>query len=332
MTSISSSRRAVLKRGAAASLALLSPLAGRAQSDFPSKPVRLITAFPPGSGPDAALRLVADGLGKLWKQQVLVDNKPGGAGFIAIDAFRQGAPDGHTLLQLDSNHLTTHPHTYAKLPYDPQRDLEPVRALLRNYFFVAVSSASPYQTLEDLVAAARKAPGKLNYGSWFVGSPGHLGALVLQSQRGIEMTHVPYKEMTQLYAAVAAREVDWALGSAGSAGPLVKAGRLRFLAFTGPQRLETYPQVPSVAENAASKAYDVSAWTGLFAPRGTPLALRNRIAADISSVLATPLAAERYRDWGYNQFDVATEAYAQVIARETTSWADLIRKAGLRLD
>jgi tripartite-type tricarboxylate transporter receptor subunit TctC len=331
MTSISRGRRAVLKSGAAASLALMWPHAARAQ-EFPARPVRLITAFPPGSGPDAALRLVADGLSKLWKQQVIVDNKPGGAGFIAIDAFRSAAPDGHTMLQLDSNHLTTHPHVYNKLPYDPQRDLEPVRALLRNYFFVAVSSASPYQSLEDLVAAAKKAPGKLNYGSWFIGSPGHLGGLVLQSQRGIEMTHVPYKEMTQLYAAVATQEVDWALGSAGSAGPLVKAGRLRFLAFTGPQRLETYPQVPSVDETAASRGYDVSAWTGLFAPRGTPLALRNRIAADIARVLAAPEAGERYRDWGYSQFNVATDAYAQVITRETANWGGLIRKAGLRLD
>lgn len=331
MTSISRGRRAVLKSGAAASLALLAPQFARAQ-EFPSRPVRLITAFPPGSGPDAALRLVADGLSKLWKQQVIVDNKPGGAGFIAIDAFRQGAPDGHVMVQLDSNHLTTHPHTYAKLPYDPQRDLEPVRALLRNYFFVVVSASSPIQTVEDLVAAAKKAPGRLTYGSWFVGSPGHLGGLLLQSQRDIEMTHVPYKEMTQLYAAVASKDVDWAVGSAGSAGPLVKAGRLRFVAFAAPQRLETYPQVPATAETPASRAYEVSAWTGLFAPRGTPLAVRNRIAADISRVLAAPEAVERYREWGYNPFDVATDAYAQLIARETTSWGGLIRKAGLRLD
>lgn len=324
-------RRAVFMGAAAAALTVGWPSQVRAD-EFPSRPVRLITAFPAGSGPDAALRLVADGLSKLWKQQVLVDNKPGGAGFIAIDAFRQAAADGHTLVQLDSNHLTTHPHVYRKLPYDPRRDLEPVRGVMRNYFFIAVSAQSPYQSLEDLVAAARKVPGKMNYGSWFMGSPGHLGGLLLQSQRDIEMTHVPYKEMSQLYAAVASREVDWAAGSAGSAGPLVKAGRLRFLALAGPQRLETYPNVPATAEAPASRDFEVSSWTGLFAPRGTPLALRNRVAADVARVLAAPEAAERFREWGYAPFEVTTDGYAQLIARETAYWAGVIQKAGLRLD
>lgn len=331
MNPASSGRRAVLKGGAAVSLAALWPRLARAE-DFPSRPVRLITAFPAGSGPDAALRLVADGLSRLWKQQVMVENKPGGAGFIAIDAFRSAAPDGHTMVQLDSNLLTTHPHVYRKLPYDPQRDLEPVRGVMRNYFFIAVSTQSPYQTLEDLVAAARKAPGRMNYGSWFMGSPGHLGGLLLQSQRDIEMTHVPYKEMSQLYAAVASRDVDWAAASAGSAGPLVKAGRLRFLALAGPQRLEVHPQVPATAEMPASQAFEVSSWTGLFAPRGTPSALRSRIAADMARVLATPEAVERFREWGYSPFDVSTDAYAQLIVRETTSWAGVIRRAGLKLD
>lgn len=331
MNPVSSGRRAVLMSGAAASLTALYPQLARAQ-DFPMRPVRVVTAFPAGSGPDAALRLVADGLSRLWKQQVLVDNKPGGAGFIAIDAFRSAPPDGHTMVQLDSNHLTTHPHVYRKLPYDPQRDLEPVRGIMRNYFFIAVSTQSPYQTLEDLVAAAGKAPGRMNYGSWFMGSPGHLGALLLQSQRDIEMTHVPYKEMSQLYAAVANREVDWAAASAGSAGPLVKAGRLRFLALAGPQRLEVYPQVPATAEMPTSRSFEVSSWTGLFAPRGTPLALRARIAADMARVLASPEAIERFREWGYSPFDVTTDGYAQLIVRETASWAGVIRQAGLKLD
>lgn len=331
MSRIPPGRRALLELGAAAPLSLLLPHSARAQ-EFPTHPVTLLTAFPAGSGPDVALRFVAERLTRLWNQRVVVLNKPGGAGFIAIDSFRGAAPDGHVLLQLDSNHLTTHPHVYRKLPYDPQRDLEPVRALFRNYFFVAVSASSPLQSLEDLVAAAKKAPGRLSYGSWSVGSPGHLGALLLQSQRDVEMTHVPYKEMTQLYAGVAANEVDWALGSAGSAGPLADAGRLRFIAFAAPARLEAYPKVPATAEMPASRDYVVSAWTGLFAPRGTPAALRARIASDVASVLATPEARDRYRDWGYLPFDAATDAYAQAIAQETAHWEGVIARSGLRLD
>ena len=136
---------AITKHSAALPLLTGWPLA-RAQ-EFPAKPVRLITAFPAGSGPDAALRLVGEGLSKTWKQPVLIDNKPGGNGFIAIDALRQAPADGATMIQLDSNHLTTHPHVFSKLPYDAQKDLEPVRALFRNYFFVAVSAQGPLQTL-----------------------------------------------------------------------------------------------------------------------------------------------------------------------------------------
>ena len=323
-------RRLLQQAGAALPLLTGWPLA-RAQ-EFPAKPVRLITAFPAGSGPDAALRLVGEGLSKTWKQPVLIDNKPGGNGFIAIDALRQAPADGTTMIQLDSNHLTTHPHVFSKLPYDAQKDLEPVRALFRNYFFVAVSAQGPLQTLDDIVGAARKAPGKINYGSWFNGSPGHLGGLLLQSQKGIEMVHVPFKEMSQLYAAVASQEIDWAIGSAASAGPLQKAGRLRFVAAAAPQRSELYPQVPATGESAADKDYIVASWTGLFAPRGTPLALRERIAQDVARVLASPEVVERFRILDYQRFDAGPQAYANVIASETGNWAGVIRKAGLRLD
>ncbi len=326
----SMTRRKLLRAGAAVPLLSAWPMV-RAD-DFPSRPVKLLTAFPTGSGPDVALRLVAEGLAKTWRQPVVVENKPGGNGFIAYEALRQSANDGHVLAQFDSNHLTTHPHVFSKLPYDPQKDLEPVRPLFRNYFFVVVSVNSPIRTLDDLVAAARRSPGSINYGSWFNGSPGHLGALLLQSQKGLDMVHVPFKQMAQLYAAVSTQEVDWALGSAASAGPLEKAGRLRFIAFAGPRRMEAYPAVPATAEASSTRGYQVAAWTGLFAPRGTALALRERISRDIAQVLATPEVAQRYRGFGYERFDADPQAFAQAIADETRNWSGVIQKAGLKLD
>jgi 3-(3-hydroxy-phenyl)propionate hydroxylase len=314
-----------------AALLLHEPVEAQTQP-YPSKPVRILTAFPAGSGPDVALRVVAERLSKKWTQPVIVENRPGGNGFIAIGALKQASPDGHELIQLDSNHLTTHPHTFSKLPYDAQQDLEPVRPLFRNHFFVVVAKDSPYQSLADIVAAAKARPGQVSYGSWFNGSPGHLGGLRLQKLKGVDMLHVPYKEMSQLYAAVATQEVQWALGSAASAGPLEKAGRLRFLAVAGAARSKAYPQTPSVDESPATKGYEVSAWTGLFAPKGTPKALRQRISADVLEALKSPEVVERFRGLDYELLDADPDAYAELIRRETRNWAEIIKAANLKLD
>lgn len=311
---------------------LLAAAGAQAQSAFPTRPVEIITAFPAGSGPDAALRLVAEQLARRWGQPVIVDNRPGGNGFIAIAALRQAAPDGHKLIQLDSTHLTTHPHTFSRLPYDPQVDLEPVRPLFRNAIFVAVAKDSPYRTLDDLVAAAKAVPGALDYGSWFNGSPGHLGALRLQALTGTRMVHVPYKEMSQLYSGVAMQQVHWALGSAASAGALEKAGRVRFVAVASAQRSPSYPDVPSTAESPATRGFEVSAWTALFAPKGTPAALRERISADVADALRAPEVASRYRALDYDRFDAGPEALADTIRQETRAWGEVIRAAQLKLD
>jgi len=149
-----------------------------------------------------------------------VDNRPGGNGVVAINAFRGAAADGHDLVHLDSSMLTSNLHLYSKLPYDPQKDFEPIRPTLQTDFFVVVGKDSAYKTIDDVLTDARAKPDNLNYGSWGQGSPGHLGALRLQSTTGAKMQHVAYKEMPQLFAAVATGEVQWALGSMASAGPM----------------------------------------------------------------------------------------------------------------
>lgn len=332
MFSVRLNRRAWLGAGGALCASLAGLPAQAQDPSFPSKTVRVITPFPVGSGPDVALRVVANHLAGKWGQAVIVDNRPGGNGFIAISGLKQASADGHVLVQLDSNHLTTHPHTFSKLPYDPQKDLEPIRPLFRNNFFVAVSAESPFKSIDDIITAARSDPTRISYGSWFNGSPGHLGALRLAQMKGISMMHVPFKDMNQLYMAVANREVDWALGSAASAGALEKAGKLRFLAITGPARSKAYPQVPSVDDRPGTKGYEVAAWTGLFSPKGTPKAVREKISADVLAVLRLPDVVERYSAFGYEIFDAGPDAYAEAIRRETASWADVIRGANLKLD
>jgi tripartite-type tricarboxylate transporter receptor subunit TctC len=323
-------RRRLLRGFGAGALALSAgPM--RAQS-FPTRVVRVITPFPAGSGPDAALRLVADRLGKTWGKPVVIDNRPGGNGFIAVAAFKQGATDGHELIQLDSTHVTTHPHTYGKLPYDVERDLAPIRMMLRTPFFVTVAADSPYRTLDDIIAAAKARPGRITYGSWFNGSPGHIGALRLQSMKGLQMTHIPFRDFGQLYAAVAGKEVDWALGSIASAGGLERAGKIRFIVVAAAERDPLYPNVPCTAESAGTRGYEVSAWAGLFAPPAAPAAVRSRISADMAEALAAPEVVERYRAIGFEIPAVGDQAFAELIRKETLAWGEIIRAENLRLD
>ncbi|PUE50812.1 hypothetical protein B9Z47_03525 [Limnohabitans sp. 2KL-1] len=317
--------------GLLASMALVFGAHAQAQS-WPTKPVRIITAASAGSGPDVSLRMIAEQLTKKWGQSVVVDNRPGGNGVVAINAFRGSAADGHDLVHLDSSMLTSNVHLYSKLPYDPQKDFEPIRPTLQTDFFVVVGKDSAYKTIDDVLVDARAKPDSLNYGSWGQGSPGHLGALRLQSTTGAKMQHVAYKEMPQLFAAVATGEVQWALGSMASAGPMEKSGRVRFIGVGAAQASPYYPSAPGMAGSATAKDFVANAWFGLFAPKGSSKALRDKIAADVTQAMAAPEVAERYKTLGYNRFDMKPDEFAQYIQKETQIWGKIINEAKLKLD
>lgn len=327
-------RRIALRSLGAAGLgaALAQPWTPALAQSYPGKTVRVITPFPAGAGPDAAMRLLAEQMGRKWGQPVVIDNRPGGNGFIAISAFRNAAPDNHTLLLIDSSHATVHPLTYSNLPYDVQRDLQPIGMILRTPFFIAVAADSPYRTLEDIVAAAKARPDAVTYGSWFIGSPGHIGALRLQALRGISMRHVPYKDFGQLYASVATKEVDWALGSVASASAMERAGKLRFIAVAARQRDPLYPNVPATGESPQLADFEVSAWVGLFAPKSIPGALTGRLAADLREAMDKPEVVDRYKTMGYESPRLSPNEFAQLIQKETKGWEGVIRSASLRFD
>lgn len=326
-------KRNTLKKVVALALGATFSIPGvLAQAQTFSKPVRVITPFPAGAGPDAATRVIGEQLTRKWGQPVVVDNKPGGNGFIAASTFKGASADNHTLLVLDSSHTTTHPHTFEKLPYDVEKDFQPVGMILRTPFFIAVAIDSPYKTLEDIVTAAKNNPDGITYGSWFIGSPGHIGALRLQSLRGISMRHVPYRDFGQLYAAVATKEVDWALGSAGSAGPMERSGKIRFIAVAAPNRDPLYPNVPATAEMPNLASYDVNAWVGIFAPRTMPATTVERIAADLREALDGKEVVDRYKTFGYESPRLSPLAFSQLIQKETAGWAKIIKSANIKLD
>lgn len=306
----------------------------RAQSanSFPGHAVKLLTPASAGSGPDAAIRTVAEGLARQWSQPVVVENRPGGNGFIATSGFKNAKADGHELIVPDIAHICTYPATFRKLPYDPQKDFEPIRPILLTQFYVAVATDSPFRTLDDIIRKARENPGKVTYGSWHVGSPGHLGALRLESLTGTHMSHVPYKEMPQLFQGVANGEVDWAFGSVASAGPQERAGKIRFIAVGGPKRSGMYPDVPTVDESAGVKGFENEAWFGFFAPKGTPKAVKEQISDDVRTAMQTPAMKERYKGFGYELIDLGPDAFGERIRRETAAWKQVIEQSGLKLD
>jgi tripartite-type tricarboxylate transporter receptor subunit TctC len=320
---------------AAASLAALiaaTHIIPACAQEFPTRQVRIVTPFPVGSGPEGVLRLLGDKLSKMWGKPVIIENRPGGNGFIAIDAFKKGAPDGHDLIQLDSTQMTAYPHLFKKLPYDPVRDFEPIGPLFKNYFFLAVATNSPYKTVSDILADARAKPGALNYGSWSVGNPVHLGSALLESNTNTKMTHVLYKETTQLYSGVANGEISWALGSYASAGALQRAGKLRFVAVAAPARVAGYTDVPTVAESGGPAGFEVSAWTALLAPKGTPRAVVDKIARDIQKVLAEPDVKEKYATFAYEPFPQTHDQFVKTMQSESTRYAEIIKRAGASLD
>ncbi|MCZ2495888.1 tripartite tricarboxylate transporter substrate binding protein [Xylophilus sp. Kf1] len=329
-------RRALLQAGIGLATVAAAPFAASpalAQDvAFPTRPVRLINPFPVGGGPDGTARLVADRLSRTWGQPVVVENRPGGNGFIAIDAFKRGAKDGHDMIQLDNVHLAAYPALFKKLPYDVATDFDPLLPLFRTYFFVTVPSNSPYKTMGDLIADAKAHPGKLNYGSWSVGNPVHLGSELLEARTGTDMEHVIYKETTQLYTAVANGELSFALGSSGTAGPLFRAGKIRLLAVAAPRRVAGFESVPTVSESGGPSDFEVIGWNAIAVPRGLPTAVTDKIRRDIATALATPEVKEKFASFGYEPFPVSRDEFARFLQTEQKRFGDVIRNAKLSLD
>ncbi len=319
---------------ALASVPALTALAtpGAHAPHFPSKPVTIVTAFAPGSGPDAVLRIVAEKLGKAWGQRVLVENRPGGGGFIAMDTVKRAPADGHTLLQLDSEHLAAVPHLYKARQFETLKTFEPVATLFRTNFFVAVPADSPRKTMADLIAHAKAVPGRQTFGSWGVGSPGHLGAERLELLSAVEMQHVPFREVSQLYTAVAGGEPAWSFATLPSSQGPFKAGKIRYLAVAAPKRQPQMPDVPTVAEAGGPAALEVNSFVVLVAPKGLPAAVRERIHADVNKALAEPDVKARYATFAFENPGWAPAEIERQAAAKSAVYGELVRRKSISLE
>jgi len=299
---------------------------------FPNKPVTIVTAFAAGSGPDAVLRQVSEKLSKLWSQPVLVSNKPGGGGFIAIESVQRLPADGYNLLQLDSEHLAALPHLYKAKGFVTLNTFDPVAPLFRTPFFVAVASDSKLNSMKDLIATAKAEPNKLSYGSWGIGSPGHLGGEELELRTGVEMTHVAFREVSQLYTSVGAGDIQWAFGSIPSSQGVFKAGKIRYIAVAAAKRVPQMPDVPTVGESGGPAGFEVNSFVSLVSPKGLPNDVKAKINADVIKVLGDPEVKARFNTFAFETLTWSPDEIRKNAEAKSKIYEQLVKRKNISLD
>lgn len=314
-------------------LVLVLCIAGAAHAqEFPGKPVRIVVPYPPGGGVDGLARPLADRLSKRWGQAVLVDNKAGAATQIGGDFVAKAAADGYTLLLTTDQTITSNPHLYTKMSFDPMKDLAPVTQLIDLHQMVVAHPSVTANTMQELVALARAKPGSLNYGSYGSGSQPHLLFEALKAQTGVQVAHIPYKGIAPALTASIAGEVQLTLGGAATTRGHFQTGRLKPLAIARKERLALYPDVPTLRE-AGFPDIDPQPWFGLFAPGQTPRALIQRIRDDVAAVLAEPEFREReIVGKGYTGVGGTPEEFAAFIRADFNYKGRLIRISGAKAE
>lgn len=295
-------------------------------------PIRITTVFPSGSGPDTVARIVADKLQTKWNQPVIVESKPGAAGMVGINAMKNQPATGNDLIVVDVGTLSINPLIFRRLAYDPEKDLTPVAVLYKTAFFVAVSANGPYRTLKDLLSSAIAAQRPLTYGSNAVGGPLHLASERLRHAIGSEMLHIPYKELSQLYASVSTGEVNWAFGSIATAGPLVASGKLRFVAVADEKRSPAMPDVPTLEEAGGPKDLYATTWVALMAPKGTPVAVLDSLNKAVNDALAQPDVKAKFATFGFVASPGPVRQVTDLMHADRVRYAEVVKRINVSLE
>jgi tripartite-type tricarboxylate transporter receptor subunit TctC len=314
-----------LKRVAFALLLLLS-LEAAAQA-YPSKPVRLVNPFPPGGPLDVLGRLLAERLGAALGQAVLVENRPGAAGNIGAAEVARAAPDGHTVLLTLFSIVTSNPHLYERLPFDPLRDFAPITALASSDSVLVVHPSVPAASVAELLAYARANPGKLNYASAGKASPGHLTAEFFARRTGAAFTHVPYKGNAEAIRSVFAGETQIMFTPTTGALPHIRAGKLKALAVYLTERVDELPGVPSL-EGLDQKTLPF--WYGLLAPAGTPREIVLRLNAEAVKALRDPQVGKSLRAGRIFPIGNTPEEFGAMMREGHAAWGRVIRETGVK--
>ena len=297
--------------------------------EYPNKPIRILVPFAPGGVVDVAARILGQKLAERWGQQVLVDNRPGGNGFIAVSATAKSAPDGYTLLMAHSGEFAVNPAVFKDVPYDLDRDFIAITMVSDAPMVIGVQSTGRIQSLKDLVDAAKAKPGTVGMSTPGTGSVNHLAGEWLGLAAGVKFLHVPYRGGAPAMVAVAAGEVPFGVAAVSSAMPQIKAGRVKVLALTTAKRSPVDESWPTIQE-AGVPEVDTSIWTGLFAPKGVPQPIIDKIYADVAKVLEMPDVSERFAAGGATTGGMRPAEFTAKIKQDAARFKEVVTKADVK--
>jgi tripartite-type tricarboxylate transporter receptor subunit TctC len=324
------SRRRKIAAALACALALFSGPAW-SQSVYPAKPVRIVVPFPPGQAADTFSRMLAERLTALWGQQVVVENRGGGGGVPGVMAVKEAPPDGYTWLVGTSGTLGVNPSVYAKIPYDPLKDFAPASNIFIVPLIIVAHPSFAPNTVAELVDAAKKAPGRINFASAGPGTAQHMTGELFKSRASIDLVHIPYKGSGPGITDLVGGQVPIMFDSITSAMPHIKSGRAKAIAVTTAQRIPQLPDVPTVAESGYP-GFEGVGWSGIVLPAGTPREIVERVSADIQKLLNDPQLRERMIERGGIPDPRTPQGYADFIRSEIEKWAQVAKAANVRLD
>jgi tripartite-type tricarboxylate transporter receptor subunit TctC len=310
--------------------ALLVACAAHAQN-YPSRSIRIIVPYAPGGLPDTMTRLVGGKLADPLGQAIVVENMGGAGGINGVAEVVRAAPDGYTLLVADVGQIAINPHLFSKLPYQPLKDLAPVSLIGTSPLYLVAHPSVPANTLKELVALAKKEPGKLNYGSSGIGSIHHLATEALKAGFGIDLVHVPYKGTGQSVPALLGGQVALLYSALPSIAGHLKDGKVKMLAISSVKRSPHTPDVPTVAENGIA-GYDYVAEIGLLAPAATPREVIQRLASEMAKVLKQPDIVKRFTELGIDAVGSSPTDYAALNKTEYEKYGKLVKETGAKVD
>ncbi|KIQ33521.1 hypothetical protein RT97_10365 [Variovorax paradoxus] len=295
---------------------------------WPSKPIRIVVGFAPGTPPDIFARLYGEYMARQLGVPVVIDNKPGTAGNLASDAVAKAPPDGYTYLYNLSTAFTINPYIYAKLPFDPQKDLVPVATTMRQGLVLIASPKFPAKSVKELLAAAKAKPGTISHASYGAGSPSHLIVEWLKDETGTEMLHVPYRASP--VADVVGGQVDTVMEPIATGYQLISSGRVQALAYSGASRHPAMPDVPTLSEVVPGLV--MTSWHGLWAPAATPVAIQQRFNAVMIEASKDPELAKRIRDLNSEPLGLTQAEMAAAVRRDAEIYSRIVKAKNIRVD
>ena len=311
--------------------ATFSLLAAAAHAQYPNKPVKFLVPYPAGQATDVVARLLADGLSKVWGQQVIVENRGGGAAIPGLVAGRDAPPDGYTITLGTSAAVVVNQAIFEKLPYDVMAEFVFVCNVFRNPLLIVANSSTPYRTLKDVVDAAKKDPGKLNWGYPGMGTTQHLTGEMFKFRAGVDIQGVMYKGSAPAVTDLLGNQIPLSVDSVAGTLAQIQSGKLRAIAMTTAKRVPQLPDVPTVAESGYPQ-FEGTGWGGLIAPKGTPPEIVEKIATDVLKLLADKDMQAKFVDKGLIIEPMGSKEWTEYVKQETVKWHDVAKRANVKAE